>query len=426
MILHVDLDAFFASVEQRDNPALRGKPIIVGGPAYAEGAIGEASAGKPSVSRGVVATASYEARKFGIHSGMPLFRAKVLCPQAILVPGNFAKYELASEQFAAICSSYSPIIEQVSLDELYIDLADTEKLYTPHDAAIKIQTRVGNEIGITCSVGISEQKTLAKLASGFKKPNGITEIAIGAEKEFLAPLPVGDLPGCGRQTQKLLKDLGVHTVGDLAAMHKVHVELLLGKNGVHLWKVANGIDDSKVIPPTDAKSTSRSTTFPFDTNDRGFIEGMLFYLSHKVGQDLRTARVAGRCIYLTVRTGDFTTTSMQNTLSDSISTAKEIFSVGKTLLDKLWDGSTELRLVGIGISNFVTPPRCEYASSLFTKVGCSRTSEVKQGKWLSLERAMDKIRKKHGFLSIMPLSVSKIKGQYPSSVRSAKTAKGGN
>lgn len=394
MLLHIDLDAFFASVEQRDNPSLRGKPIIVGG---------------PSISRGVVATASYEAREFGIYSGMPLFRAKILCPQAILVPGNFAKYEIASEQFSNICSEYSPIVEQVSLDELYLDLAGTESLYTARDAAQKIQRRVEQEIGITCSVGIALQKTLAKLASGFKKPNGITEVPVGGEKEFLAPLPVSDLPGCGRQTQKFLKDLGISTVGDLSKMPKEHVEILLGLSGLHLWKVANGADDSRVVPPADAKSASRSTTFPFDTNDRGFIEGMLFYLSHKIAQDLRSAKVAGRCICLTVRTSNFTTTSMQYTVGESISTAREIFSIGKTLLDKLWDGATQLRLIGIGVSHL---DRAKAQIDLFGKM------ELRE-KWSDIEQALDKIRKKHGFLSIMPLSVSKIKGQYPVG-RSAK------
>lgn len=388
MILHVDLDAFFASIEQRDNPALRGKPIIVGG---------------PSVSRSVVATASYEARKFGIHSGMPLFRAKTLCPQAILVAGNFAKYELASEQFAKICSSYSPIVEQISLDELYLDLAGTEKLYTPRQVAHRIQSRVIKDIRVTCSVGISAQKTLAKFASGFKKPNGITEIPIGAEKDFLSKLEVGKLPGCGRQTQKLLKDLGVATVGDLAAMHKTHVDLLLGKNGLHLWQVANGIDDSRVIPPSDAKSTGRSTTFPFDTNSRGFIEGMLFYLSHKVAQDLRTAKVGGKCISLTIRTSGFVTTSMQYTVTKSVSSARDVFTVGKELLDKLWDGSTELRLVGIGVSHLGN------SQSQFDLFGHAATSD----RWITIERAMDKVRKKYGFSSIMPLSVSRIKNSHP-------------
>lgn len=392
MILHVDLDAFFASVEQRDNPALRRKPVIVGG---------------PLPSRGVVATASYEARKYGIHSGMPLFRAKKLCPQAVFIAGDFRKYEEASDKFAQICASYSPTVEQVSLDELYMDLSGTELLYGSRDVAREIQQRVYREIGITCSVGISAQKTFAKIASGFKKPNGITQVLVGNEKEFLAPMAVGQLPGCGKQTQKILKDLNIKTISEFAKMHPQHVGLLLGKNGLHLWQVANGTDNSRVTPQADAKSTSRSTTFPFDTNDRKFIESMLFYLAQRVAQDLRMMGVGGRCISVTIRTADFKTSSMQFSLLHPISTAHELFKEGKKLLNQLWDGATELRLIGIGVSAF---------NQLKSQNGLFYMFQLNE-KWETLEVAMDKVRKKHGFLSIAPASLMKLKGIYPSNHR---------
>ncbi|MBI2405708.1 DNA polymerase IV [Candidatus Microgenomates bacterium] len=400
MILHVDLDAFFASVEQRDNPKLLGRPVIVGG---------------SPASRGVVATASYEARPYGVHSGMPLFRAKLLCPHAIFLSGNFAKYERASEQFVEICSSYSPLIEQVSLDELYMDMEGTQTLWeSPVWVAQHIKERVKHELGITCSVGVASQKTIAKVASGFNKPNGITIVPEGREKEFLAPLPVEKLPGCGKQTQNFLRSFGITTVGGFADMEREHVAILLGKHGLFLWEVANGQDHSRVTPPTDAKSTSRSTTFPADSNNHEFIEAMLFYLAQRVANDVRENGVGGWCVTVTLLTSEFETHAMQRTLSFPIITAWKLFAIGKELLAKLWDGRTLLRLVGIGISGLA----CRQAGfnqlngqfQLFKTVG---TNE----KWSLLEGAMDKIRKKYGFLSITPASVMRLKGVYPATHR---------
>lgn len=393
MILHVDLDAFFASVEQRDNPALRGKPLIVGG----------------TLPRGVVATASYEARKYGICSGMPLFRAKLLCPGAIFLKGDFVKYEKASHIFLAVCSSYSPTFEQVSLDELYLDMALTEQLYpNVFWVAQKIQERVKKEIGITCSVGISAQKIVAKVASGFNKPSGITEVPVGKEKEFLAPLPLSRLPGCGPKTSKILKDLGIKKTGDFAKMHPEHVRLLSGKHGLDLWKIANGQDPSSVNPPEPAKSISRSTTFPVDTNNKEFIESMLFYLTQKVAQDLRRNRTDGKCISVTIRNTDFQTFSIQRTLSLSITTALEIFKIGKELLPALWDYKTKLRLIGIGVSHL---------NQMKDKFQFIEIVDW-DNKWLKLEQAMDKTRNKYGFLSIMPGSLMKLRNIYlPTEVR---------
>lgn len=383
MILHVDLDAFFASVEQRDNPKLQGKPVIVGG-----------SLGL----RGVVSTSSYEARKFGVHSGMPLARALKLCPNAILVPANFAKYENASEQFTEICSFFSPTVEQVSLDELYMDMAGTECLWPSLVwVAEKIQRRVNQEIGITCSIGISTQKTVAKIASGFKKPNGITEIPLGREKEFLEPLPIEKLPGCGKKMQEVLKHYGIKGIGDFAAMHPGHVEILLGVHGLSLWKVARGIDSSNVVSQTAAKSISRSTTFPFDTNDPKFLEAKLLYLTERVTRDLRERVAGGKCITVTARSDGFITHSIQRTFTAEIFTAHEIFNKARDLFYKVWDKQTKLRLIGVGISDF---NQLKSQFHLFEKDGNS--------KWLRLEEAEDKVRNKYGFSSIFPASVLRL------------------
>ena len=419
MIIHVDLDAFFAAVEQRDNPKLRGKPVVVGGPPASyfspPGTIharleGRLSEGGSLGIRGVVSTASYEARKFGIYSGMPLFKAVKLCPQAIFVPGNFAKYEEASDLLLQICSSYSPIIEQTSLDELYIDLAGTDMLYEPRRGAFgvaeQIQRRVKKEIGITCSLGISTQKTLAKIASGFKKPNRITEVEQGKEKEFLAPLPIKNLPGCGRQTQTFLGRFGIEVISDLAKMNLGYIKILLGKHGVDLWNVANGQDQSRVVPPTDAKSSSRSTTFPFDSSEPEFIESMLLYLTERVAKDLRSSSVFGKCISITVRTAEFVTTSTQLTIPHPVNTSLEIFRTASELLYKAWDGNTKLRLIGVSV--LLASDKAHQAGLFEGNI---------EDKWSRIEVAMDRARAKHGFLSITRASILKMKSARPSDHR---------
>lgn len=396
MILHIDLDAFFAAIEQRDNPRLCGKPVIVGGPLPA---------------RGVVATASYEARRYGIYSGMSLSWAIRLCPQAILIPGNFFKYERASDTFVNICSSFTPSLEQISLDEIFIDLAGTEKLWESSVwVANKIRSQVKKEIGITCSVGIATQKTVAKIASGINKPDGVILVPKGREKKFLSDLPLGKLPGCGKETQTILGYYDITKIGELAKMHPAHVQLLLGKKGVYLWQVANGMDSAKVTPPDSAKSTGRSTTFPFDTNNKEFILSMLYYLAQRVARDLRKAKLSGKCVTTTIRTAAFQTYSAQKTLPYPISAAHDIFAISRQILDKLWDGYTNLRLVGVSVSHFT---QLNNQLHLF---------EPKFVGWAALEEAMDKIRTKHGFLSIYPASITKLKGIYPAEHRGFRLA----
>lgn len=404
MILHVDLDAFFASVEQRDNPRLRGKPLIVG----SSGNLPRAQSGivRHLAQRGVVATASYEARKYGIYSGMPLSRAAKLCPNAFFIKGDFAKYEQASEQFVRICSSYSPVIEQISLDELYIDLKGTELIWpTPRWVAQKIQEKVKVEIGITCSVGIATQKAIAKVASNINKPNAITEVPPGREKYFLASLPVDKLPGCGKKTQEFFKKIGIKIIGQLATLNKTHLKTLLGEQGSRLWELANGRDNSQVTAPERNKSISRSTTFPFDTNNRSFIESMLFYLVHKVAQDARSMRVFGRCVTVVVRTAEFQTHSIQKTVIDNLADAHGIILITRELLYSLWDGAESLRLVGISLSNLSF-------NQLKTQFHLFEIAEIEE-KWLTLEKAMDKVREKYGFLSILPASLIRLRGVYP-------------
>ena len=245
--MHIDLDAFFVSVEQVLNPELKGKPVVVGG--------------KPD-RRGVVATASYEARAFGLHSGMPLATASRLCPQAIFIEGSFPRYRDASKRFMAILADFSPYLEPMGLDEAYLDATGFESIHgSIRQMAAAIKKRIKDELGLCASVGIASCKVVAKVASDLSKPDGLLEVPAGEERSFLAPLPVGQLPGIGKKSERVLKGLGVNTIGQLAALPSGILKSHFGAAGVIIHNHANGIDDSKVEPPGEAKSISRETTF---------------------------------------------------------------------------------------------------------------------------------------------------------------------
>ncbi|GAI39137.1 unnamed protein product, partial [marine sediment metagenome] len=253
-IMHIDLDAFFVSVEQAENPELQGKPVVVGG--------------RPE-GRGVVASASYEARASGLHAGMPLTTATRLCPQAIFIEGSFAKYRDASQRFMAILADFSPFLEPVSLDEAYLDVIGFESIYgSIHQMAAKIKQRIKNELGLCASVGIACCKVVAKVAAELSKPDGLLEVAAGKERSFLAPLPIAKLPGIGKKTGRILNGLGIDTIGKLSTMPPSALKSHFGASGELLWRYANGIDDREVELPSAAKSISRETTFGKDTRDQ--------------------------------------------------------------------------------------------------------------------------------------------------------------
>lgn len=374
-IIHIDLDSFFVSVERVLNPGLNGKPVVVGG--------------KPD-RRGVVASASYEARGFGLRSAMPLATAARLCPQAIFIEGNFAAYREFSHKFMAILNDFSPFIEPMGIDEAYLDVTGFESL---HDSIRKmaedIKQRIKTELGLPSSIGIASCKIVAKVASDYSKPDGLVEVPKDNEREFLAPLSVDRLPGVGKQAMKTLKNLGIHTVGNLSSM-PVHVLTRhFGTAGETMWRHANGIDDSKVIPPSEAKSISRETTFQEDTHNRTFLESILWTQSEKIGADLRKKGKEGRCITLKLRYGDFSTITRSRTIQASINTDKQIFEIGTELLDKALTVKNQgIRLIGIGISNLVEPG---LQTSLFD------SSDHRLEK---LNKAIDRIRNKYGFDAI--------------------------
>ena len=374
-IMHVDLDAFFVSVEQVLNPELKGKPVVVGG--------------RPG-GRGVVAAASYEARAFGLHSAMPLKTAVRLCPQAIFIPGNYHRYSEASRKFMAILADFTPFIEPMGLDEAYLDVTGFESLYgSIHHMAVAIRQRVKDELGLCASVGIASSKVVAKVASEMSKPDGLIEVARGEERAFLAPLPVGKLPGVGEKTEAQLARLGIKTIGRLAITPLSVLKSHFGVSGEVLRRHAGGIGGSKVEPPGEAKSISRETTFGKDTRNREFLKATLRYLAEKVGADLRRQGKHAKCITLKLRYADFTTINRSLTLAQATDSDEPVFATGLKLMEKaLTLGKQPVRLIGIGVSNLVEPG------------GQLALMDSSVQRLAQLNRTIDRIRDRYGFTAI--------------------------
>jgi DNA polymerase-4 len=387
-IMHIDLDAFFVSVEQTLNPELRGKPVVVGG--------------KPD-RRGVVAAASYEARAFGLHSGMPLATAVRLCPQAIFIEGNYHRYSEASRKFMAILADFSPFLEPVGIDEAYLDVTGFESLHsTIHQMALKIKEGVKKELGLVASIGIASCKIVAKVASDHSKPDGLIEVPPGQEAEFFAPLPIGKLPGIGKKTEQILKGLGITTLGELAKMPVSALKNRFGAFGEELHRLARGIDDRAVLPPAEAKSISRETTFPRDTNDREFLMATLRYLTERVGAELREYGKQARCVAIKVRYEDFSTITRQRTLPQSTDADQTIFQTGVELLRvALMADKRAVRLIGTGVSSLNEPAR---QLSLL---------EITDRRLDKLNRAIDRIRDKYGFTAIQTGRTLRLKDIFP-------------
>ncbi|TET17232.1 MAG: DNA polymerase IV [Dehalococcoidia bacterium] len=374
-IMHIDLDAFFVSVEQVENPELKGKPIVVGG--------------RPD-RRGVVASASYEARAFGLHAGMPLTTACRLCPQATFIEGSFPKYRSASQRFMAILTDFSPYLEPVSLDEAYLDVTGFESIYgSIYQMAVAIKQRIKDELRLCASVGIASCKVVAKVASELSKPDGLLEVATGKERSFLSPLPITKLPGIGKKTERILNGLGIHTIGKLSAMPLSTLKSHFGASGEILWRYAHGIDHRKVEPPSAAKSISRETTFGKDTRDHSLLKATLRYLGERVGSQLRQQGKQARCVTLKLRYADFTTITRCHTLRQASNADQTIFDTGVELLNKaLSQEKQAIRLIGIGVSNLTEPGR---------QLAMLDSSAQRLGQ---LNKAIDRIRKKYGFTAI--------------------------
>lgn len=373
-ILHIDLDAFFVSVEQALAPELRGKPVIVGG--------------RPD-RRGVVASASYEARVFGVHAAMPLSQAYRLCPQAIFLQGSFQAYRNASEKFMAILAGFSPALEPAGLDEAYLDITGCDLFGTPYQLAHTVKTRIKKELELIASVGIAGCKVVAKIASDFGKPDGLVEVKTGEEKHFLAPLSIARLPGVGEKTEQSLKAMGIKTIGQLAVLPSEVIKNRLGSFGLMIHHYANGIDNREIEPSGQAKSISRETTFAEDTSDKTFLQAMLHYLCERVGAELRQENKVARTVALKLRYSDFGTITRRFSNKVAIDSDDVIFAGAVKLLDQALAGNRKpIRLVGVGVSNLVS-----YGKQLNLLDSSSPRLE-------HLDKAIDRIRSKYGFTAI--------------------------
>ena len=335
-IVHIDMDAFFASVEKLDNPDLKDKPVIVGG------------LGK----RGVVATASYEARRYGIKSAMPILKARKLCPDGIYLPPRFERYREISKKIQQILLSYTPKIEPISLDEAFLDLTETVDSFDLAVAkAAKIQIEIKEKLGLTCSVGVAPNKFLAKLASDMRKPNGFTVIRKEEIEDVLRDLPISRMWGVGRVTEKKLNDMGVKTIGELKKIPKSRLKDAFGKQGENLYRLARGIDESPVEPYHPVKSISQEMTFDEDIKDSEKIKLYIARLSEEVGEALRKKGLRARTVKIKVRFSDFTTITRQLSFDIPTSSTGMIRSLARKLFEEKVAGNKKVRLIGVGVSN---------------------------------------------------------------------------
>lgn len=337
-IMHVDMDAFFASVEVLDNPALRGLPVIVGGKS----------------TRGVVSTCSYEARKFGVHSAMPIMQAHKLCPDGVYVPVRMARYQEVSRQIMAIFHELSPLVEQLSIDEAFLDVSGMELLYgSPQKVGELAKKRIKSEVGLTASVGLAPNKFLAKLASDLQKPDGFTVITHENARQFIAPLPVAKIFGVGRAAQQALAQFGIERIGQLAQADVLVLRKVFGKNAERVRLLAQGLDDRPVMSAGEAKSIGREITYDNDLHSFEECRQQLLVLSELVGFRLRRKGYYGRTLTLKVKFADFTTHTRSITSETDIVSDEEIYRLAVVLLRKvsLLKG---VRLLGVTVSSLAS------------------------------------------------------------------------
>jgi DNA polymerase-4 len=336
-IAHLDCDAFYASVEKRDDPSLRDKPLIVGGGV-----------------RGVVTTCCYIARMTGVRSAMPMFRARKLCPAAVILPPNFAKYRTESGRIMEKLRRVTPLVQPLSLDEAWLDLSGTERLHRamPAETLARLQTEIEAEVGITVSIGLAANKFLAKIASDLDKPRGFAVIGGAEAKDFLAPRPVSILPGVGPAFAQTLQSDGYATVGDLAAAEPRRLADRYGAHGLHLHQLAHGLDARAVNPRERRKSMSAETTFDTDISDVGALEDILWLLCEKVARQARGEAIAGRVVTLKLRATDFRIVTRRRTLPFATQTARTLFAAAREMLVAESRGRP-WRLIGVGISEIV-------------------------------------------------------------------------
>jgi DNA polymerase-4 len=379
-IFHVDMDAFFVSVEELFDPSLKGKPVVVGG---------------QRDQRGVVSAASYAARKFGVHSAMPLRTAAKLCPQAIFVDGHPDRYRECSEQVYKVLGAFSPRVEMASIDEAYLDMTGTARLHGPPlKAAHALHARMKADTRLNCSVGIGSSRLIAKVSSAQAKPNGVLWIVSGEEAKFLAPLDVREIPGVGKVMESNLHALGIKKVGDLARLDDGELEDRFGKWGLALAGKSRGLDaggwfDNEVGADLDAKSISHEHTYNEDTGDAAQLEATLMRLSEMVGRRLRQAGFYAETVQLKLRYKDFTTITRAHTLPSPTQLDTEIFEQIRTLFRKNWKKGALVRLLGVHTSSFISQPD-----------QIDLLDGARQQRWKDALAAADRLRDKFGASSV--------------------------
>ncbi|RJX35429.1 MAG: DNA polymerase IV [Desulfurivibrio sp.] len=380
-IIHLDLDAFYASVEVLDNPTLKGLPVIVGG----------------SSDRGVVSAASYESRAFGVHSALAIVIARRLCPQGIFLPVRMSRYAEVSEQVMAVFRQYTPWVEQISVDEAFLDVTGCQSLFgSAVEIAGQIRSRVRAEIGLTVSAGVAGCKLVAKIASDLNKPDGLTVVPHGREAEFLAPLPIKRLWGVGRKTQTALRLLGVQTIGDLTRFSLDFLEKKFGQHGRHMYFCARGLDERPVECSHCTKSIGNEETFDQDLTDLQQIRKELLRLATRVGERLRRHHFTGRAVTLKVKYHDFISISRSLTLTRPTNDSRELYQAALSLLPRTQAGSKPVRLVGIAVDKLQDDslPR---QLDLF---GGKKTDRQE------LNRALDRINARFGAHTIKPATLT--------------------
>jgi DNA polymerase IV len=374
-ILHVDMDAFFVSVELLERPELRGKPVVVGG--------------RPD-QRGVVSAASYEARKFGIHSAMPLRTAGKLCPHAIFLDGHHEKYSEWSDRVASVLAKFSPIVEMVSIDEAYLDLSGTERLYGPPLAAAdKLLRTITSTTGLPCSGGLASTRLVAKVASDQAKPRGLVWVAPGMEARFLAPLPIRKIPGIGEVTERALRALGIETVEQLAFHQQEKLEKVFGQWGTALYRKARGGDAYEFLIDAEPKSISHNHTFGEDTADIKEMESLLSHLSQKACKRLREAGLHARTLTLTIRYAGFHTYTRSKTVNEPVNLDSDIYAIFLALFREHLDKKRKVRLLGTALSGFCHGP------NQLDLLDADRREKLEK-----LTKAADQLRDKFGFGSL--------------------------
>ena len=372
-VAHIDCDAFYAAIEKRDNPDLHDKPLIIGG-------------GR----RGVVSTCCYIARIKGVHSAMPMFQAKKLCPEAVIVRPDMEKYQKVGYQIRDLMREYTPLVEPLSIDEAFLDLRGTDRLHggPPAQSLVQLVNRIEEDIGITVSVGLSHNKFLAKLASDLDKPRGFSIIGAAETLTFLADLPVNAIYGIGKAMQKKLSRDGIRTIGQLQKMDERDLVARYDSIGLRLARLSRGQDSRKIVPQSVAKSISSETTFNGDLATLGALEKHLWALSERTAERCKRKNMAGTTIVLKLKTSSFTTLTRNRAIPDPTQLADTIFSVGKTLLSQLLaeKPGTKFRLIGIGVSGLVDGTHADPPD----------LADPDKSRRKAAEQAMDNLRDKFG------------------------------